>query len=67
MTSSESPPTSIKQLPTVSTISQPAGFSASTVSRALKGDSRIPDKTREAILAIANEQGYTPTATRGAW
>lgn len=54
------PSEDINQLPTVSTISKLAGFSASTVSRALKGDSRISEGTRAAILAIASEQGYSP-------
>jgi DNA-binding LacI/PurR family transcriptional regulator len=47
---------------TVRTISDRAGVSTSTVSRALKGDSRISAKTRDSILAIAREEGYTPNA-----
>ena len=49
-------------MPTVSTISKLVGFSPSTVSRALKGDERISEKTRMAIVAIAQEQGYAPNA-----
>lgn len=48
--------------PTVRTISSLAGVSASTVSRALKGDSRISKATRERVVAIAEQQGYTPNA-----
>ncbi len=47
---------------TVRTISARAGVSTSTVSRALKGDRRISAKTRDSILAIAREEGYTPNA-----
>lgn len=49
-------------LPTVRTISEMAGVSPSTVSRALKGDPRISEKTRAAVTAIAQQQGYTPNA-----
>lgn len=37
-------------------------MSPSTVSRALKGDKRISEKTRAAITAIAREVGYFPHA-----
>ncbi len=47
---------------TVRSISERAGVSASTVSRALKGDRRISAKTRDTIVAIAREEGYTPNA-----
>lgn len=48
--------------PTIRTISQSAGTSTSTVSRALKGDPRISDATRARILEIARDLGYTPNA-----
>lgn len=48
--------------PTVRTISRLAGVSPSTVSRALKGDPRISEKTRVAVTTIATEHGYTPNA-----
>ena len=48
------------RLPTVSTISKVVGFSASTVSRALSGDPRISAGTRDAIVKVAREQGYSP-------
>jgi len=47
---------------TVRTISERAGVSTSTVSRALNGDGRISAKTRASVLAIAHEQRYTPNA-----
>jgi LacI family transcriptional regulator len=48
--------------PTVLTLSQAAGVSPSTVSRALKGDTRISPATRRRIAALAAEVGYTPDA-----
>lgn len=55
-------PRRVRSLPTVLSISKLAGFSPSTVSRALKGDVRISEETRAAIVAIAEEQGYAPNA-----
>ena len=49
-------------LPTVRTISALAGVSPSTVSRALKGDPRISEKTRATVAAIAQQEGYAPNA-----
>lgn len=37
-----------------------AGVSHPTVSRALRGEGRISDETRERVMAIAQEMGYTP-------
>lgn len=48
--------------PTIRTISERAGIAPSTVSRALKGDTRISPKTRERVVEIAREEGYTPNA-----
>lgn len=39
-------------------IARIAGVSASTVSRALSGSSKIPEPTRDAIASIAAEHGY---------
>ncbi len=47
---------------TVKTISESAGVAASTVSRALRGDPRISQETRERIAKIAHSAGYTPNA-----
>ena len=38
------------------------GISVSTVSRALKGNPNIHDKTREAVLALAKEGNYQPNS-----
>lgn len=43
---------------TLKDISRITGFSISTVSRALKNDPRISDKTKREILRIARELGY---------
>lgn len=41
-------------------IANKAGVSISTVSYALNGNKKIPDKTRQRIIDIANEMHYTP-------
>jgi len=51
-----------KSRPTVETISLRARVAPSTVSRALKGDRRISERTRANILSIARELGYFPNA-----
>jgi LacI family transcriptional regulator len=43
-------------------VAQEAGLSQSTVSRALRGDSRVTAETRERVLAAAQRLGYTPSA-----
>lgn len=43
---------------TLKDISKITGFSISTVSRALKNDPRISDKTKREILRVARELGY---------
>lgn len=45
---------------TIVTLSKMAGVAPSTVTRALRGDTRISKKTRERIAALAHEHGYTP-------
>ena len=47
---------------TVAAISELAGVSKSTVSRALNNNSRISEKTRDRIWKIANEFRYAPNA-----
>ena len=47
---------------TILTLSRSAGVSASTVSRALKGDQRISKAMRSHIAELAREAGYTPNA-----
>lgn len=47
---------------TIVTLSRMIGVAPSTISRALKGDTRISAETRERIGALALELGYTPNA-----
>ncbi|MGR3323067.1 MAG: LacI family DNA-binding transcriptional regulator [Pseudooceanicola sp.] len=51
-----------RQFPTTTEISRRAGVNKSTVSRALKGDPRISQATRDRILEIAESLGYAPNA-----
>ncbi|MDA8198734.1 MAG: LacI family DNA-binding transcriptional regulator [Thermaerobacter sp.] len=41
-------------------IAQKAGVSQSTVSRVLRGDPRVRDAARQAVLAVLDATGYTP-------
>ena len=43
-------------------VSEKAGVSIATVSRVLNGNDRVSDKTREKVLRIIEECGYTPNA-----
>jgi LacI family transcriptional regulator len=43
-------------------VAREAGLSQSTVSRALRGDARVAEETRERVLAAARRLGYTPSA-----
>ena len=45
---------------TIKDIARQLGLSASTVSRALAGNARIPETTRERVQALANALGYAP-------
>ena len=58
----EIPPLATRQRATIVTLSQRAGVAPSTISRALKGDTRISAETRARIAALAQELGYTPNA-----
>lgn len=46
--------------PTLRTIAERSGFAVTTVSRALKNDPMISEKTRETVARIATEIGYVP-------
>ena len=41
-------------------ISQKTGVSTATVSRVINGSSNVSEKTREKVLAVIEESGYTP-------
>lgn len=43
-------------------ISEKAGVSIATVSRVLNGNARVSEKTREKVLAVMEQYGYTPNA-----
>jgi LacI family transcriptional regulator/LacI family asc operon transcriptional repressor len=43
-------------------VSEKAGVSIATVSRVLNGNPNVSDKTREKVLAVMEECGYTPNA-----
>src|SRR6266581_1883420 len=46
--------------PTLAEVAVAAGVSSSTVSRALDGNTRIPAGTRQRVLDVARELGFTP-------
>ena len=48
---------------TIVTLSQEAGVAPSTISRALKGDTRISAEMRAKIARLAKQHGYTPHAS----
>jgi DNA-binding LacI/PurR family transcriptional regulator len=52
-------------MPTIKEIAQRSGFSASTVSYALRDNPRIPEKTRKHIKSVAQELGYQRDAHLG--
>lgn len=50
-------------MPTIYDIAKVAGISAATVSKVLNNYKDVSPKTRERILALANEMGYIPNLT----
>ncbi|MBV7330733.1 LacI family transcriptional regulator [Chloroflexi bacterium TSY] len=47
---------------TLKDIARSAGVSHATVSRTLRGDTRIPPNTTDRIVRLANEMGYVPNS-----
>lgn len=47
---------------TIYDISEKAGVSIATVSRVLNGSSSVSEKTKEKVLEVINQYGYTPNA-----
>jgi DNA-binding LacI/PurR family transcriptional regulator len=50
----------VNKKPTIADIAQAAGVSLATVSRILNNKPDVSEKTREHVLKIIEEQGYTP-------
>ena len=48
---------------TLKKVALSCGYSANTVSRALRGDERLPDATRERIIRTARDMGYVPNSS----
>ncbi|MEM5582241.1 MULTISPECIES: LacI family DNA-binding transcriptional regulator [unclassified Roseibium] len=46
--------------PTLRTVAAESGFAVTTVSRALSGDPRIAENTRNKVAEVARRQGYVP-------
>ncbi|MFD1703135.1 LacI family DNA-binding transcriptional regulator [Methylopila henanensis] len=55
-----------KSAPTMSDVARLAGVSAMTVSRALRHDGAVSQKTRDKVLAVVDELGYVPDQAAGA-
>ena len=47
---------------TIYDISEKAGVSIATVSRVLNGSNNVSEKTKQKVLRIMEEYGYTPNA-----
>lgn len=52
---------------TLNDVAAACGFDRTTVSRALKGDSRVAEKTRLRIFSVAQELGYQANPMVSAW
>ena len=50
----------LKKRPTLRTLSQMSGFAVTTISRALAGDEKIAESTRQEVSRIARHIGYVP-------
>ena len=48
---------------TLKDIAQQCGYTANTVSRALRGDKKLPENTRLTIQRLAREMGYVPNSS----
>jgi len=48
---------------TLKDIAERCGYTANTVSRALRGDTKLPESTRSAIVKLAHEMGYVPNSS----
>ncbi|MBR4039539.1 MAG: LacI family DNA-binding transcriptional regulator [Clostridia bacterium] len=48
---------------TLKDIAVRCGYTANTVSRALRGDKKLPENTRETICRLAREMGYVPNSS----
>lgn len=48
---------------TLKDVAEQCGYTANTVSRALRGDKKLPENTRLTIARIAREMGYVPNSS----
>ena len=54
------PPSTARRKPTLRTVAEHTGFAVATVSRALSGDPRIAEATRQTVARAAEDLGYVP-------
>ena len=59
----QSTPERTRRVRTIADLADIAGVSAGTVSRALAGSHLVREETRERLVALAREHGFTPNAT----
>ena len=48
---------------TLKDIAERCGYTANTVSRALRNDEKLPENTRKTIQQLAREMGYVPNSS----